>query len=60
MSQQLWVWNFDDQRLYYDKAEMVRFRVIGEEWHDQTPTKPIDQGENAAKSSSRRTRSGAA
>jgi len=27
--------------MYYDNAEMVRVRVIGEEWHDQTPTKPI-------------------
>lgn len=45
MNQQLWVWNIEGQRMFYDLHEMVRFRVIDEEWHDQTPTKPIERGE---------------
>ncbi len=40
---QVWVWNIDDQRMYYDNREGVRFRVISEEWHDQTPTEPIER-----------------
>jgi len=28
---------------------MVRFRVVEEKWHDQTPTKPIEQAEEADK-----------
>ncbi len=47
INQQLWVWNLDNQRLYYDLQEKVRFRVVDEEWHDHTPTKPIEQGEQA-------------
>ena len=50
MNQQLWVWNIDDQRMFYDNHEMVRFRVIDEEWHDQTPTKPIERGEEPEES----------
>lgn len=38
--EQLWVWAFDDQRLFYDKHEIVRFQVTEEEWHDQTPEGP--------------------
>ncbi|EFW99601.1 DNA-directed RNA polymerase 3 25 kd polypeptide [Grosmannia clavigera kw1407] len=45
INQQLWVWNVEGQRMFYDMHEMVRFRVIDEEWHDQTPTKPIERGE---------------
>jgi DNA-directed RNA polymerase III subunit RPC8 len=26
--------------MYFDNNEMVRFKVITEEWHDQTPSKP--------------------
>ncbi|KAL1839838.1 hypothetical protein VTJ49DRAFT_1069 [Mycothermus thermophilus] len=44
-AENLWVWKEDDQVMYFDNNEMVRFRVIAEEWHDQTPTKP---GEAAA------------
>lgn len=46
MNQQLWVWNIEDTRMFYDNHEMVRFRVIDEEWHDQTPTKPIERAED--------------
>ncbi|KAI6365172.1 hypothetical protein MCOR25_005466 [Pyricularia grisea] len=43
--QSLWVWHVEDQEMYYDIHEMVRFRVSSEEWHDQTPTKPIEGSE---------------
>ncbi|KAF4122941.1 hypothetical protein GMORB2_6489 [Geosmithia morbida] len=45
-SEQLWIWNFDEERLFYDTHEMVRFQVIDEEWHDQAPAGP-SQGDNA-------------
>ncbi|GJC99610.1 RNA polymerase III subunit Rpc25 [Colletotrichum higginsianum] len=36
----LWIWNIEGDRLFYDNHEMVRFQVIDEEWHDQTPAGP--------------------
>ncbi|CAM1503033.1 Fc.00g078090.m01.CDS01 [Cosmosporella sp. VM-42] len=39
-SEQLWIWNFDEERLFYDNHEMVRFQIIDEEWHDQAPAGP--------------------
>ena len=45
-SEQLWIWNVEDSRLFYDNHEMVRFQVLDEEWHDQTPAGP-SQGEDA-------------
>ncbi|KAL2114440.1 hypothetical protein VUR80DRAFT_7128 [Thermomyces stellatus] len=39
-SEQLWIWNLEGDRLFYDNHEMVRFQVIDEEWHDQTPVGP--------------------
>ncbi|KAK7420122.1 DNA-directed RNA polymerase III complex subunit Rpc25 [Neonectria punicea] len=39
-SEQLWIWNFDEERLFYDIHEMVRFQVVDEEWHDQAPAGP--------------------
>ncbi|KAJ6444829.1 Signal peptidase complex subunit 2 [Purpureocillium lavendulum] len=44
--EQLWIWNLEDSRLFYDNHEMVRFQVIDEEWHDQTPAGP-SQGDDA-------------
>ncbi|KAK3397488.1 RNA polymerase III subunit Rpc25-domain-containing protein [Sordaria brevicollis] len=41
-TEKVWVWKEDGQELYFDNNEMVRFRVIGEEWHDQTPTGPVE------------------
>ncbi|KAL2178490.1 RNA polymerase III subunit Rpc25-domain-containing protein [Thermothelomyces heterothallicus CBS 202.75] len=38
----LWIWKEEDQVMYFDDNEMVRFRVIAEEWHDQTPSKPVE------------------
>ncbi|KKY29642.1 putative dna-directed rna polymerase iii polypeptide [Diaporthe ampelina] len=40
-NEQLWVWNNDETGpMWWDVHETVRLAVIGEEWHDQTPTKP--------------------
>jgi len=43
-----WVWRVDDEAMYYDTHDMVRFQVIGEEWNDQTPTGPVEQGETTS------------
>ncbi|KAH7326354.1 RNA polymerase III subunit Rpc25-domain-containing protein [Stachybotrys elegans] len=48
-SEQLWIWNFDGESLFYDIHEMVRFQVIDEEWHDQTPAGPTQTDEAAVK-----------
>jgi DNA-directed RNA polymerase III subunit RPC8 len=46
-SEQIWIWNVDDgTRLFYDNHEVVRFLVMEEEWHDQTPAGP-HQAEDA-------------
>lgn len=40
-NEQLWVWNNDETGpMWWDVHETVRLAVVGEEWHDQTPTKP--------------------
>ncbi|KAK7724751.1 DNA-directed RNA polymerase III complex subunit Rpc25 [Diaporthe eres] len=40
-NEQLWVWNNDETGpMWWDVHETVRVAVVGEEWHDQTPTKP--------------------
>ncbi len=36
------MWKEDDQEMYYDNNEMVRFQVLAEDWHDQAPTGPLD------------------
>ena len=41
-AENLWVWKEEDQVMYFDNNEMVRFKVIAEEWHDQTPSKPVE------------------
>lgn len=48
-SEQIWIWNFDEERLFYDNHEMVRFQVIDEEWHDQTPAGPTQAEDTPAK-----------
>ncbi|EQK99429.1 RNA polymerase III, subunit Rpc25 [Ophiocordyceps sinensis CO18] len=48
-NEQLWIWNLDDQQLYYDVHETVRFQVVEEEWHDQTPTGPLQAEDAPAK-----------
>ena len=47
-SDNLWIWNCDEEtRLFYDRNEMVRFQVVDEEWHDQTPAGPNQSEEEA-------------
>ncbi|PHH81307.1 hypothetical protein CDD82_1051 [Ophiocordyceps australis] len=46
---QLWIWNMEDTRLFFDLHEIVRFQVIDEEWHDQTPTGPLQAEDAPAK-----------
>ncbi|KAK3897863.1 RNA polymerase III subunit Rpc25-domain-containing protein [Staphylotrichum tortipilum] len=46
-SDSLWVWKDEDQVMYFDNNEMVRFKVLSEEWHDQTPSKPVEAAEGA-------------
>lgn len=41
-NEQLWVWESENGPLYWDIHETVRLAVIGEEWNDQTPTKPAE------------------
>ncbi|KAH8593688.1 RNA polymerase III subunit Rpc25 [Bisporella sp. PMI_857] len=41
-----WKWFVDDEPLYFDNQETVRFRVEQEQWHDQTPKGPADQENN--------------
>ncbi|KAF4506498.1 hypothetical protein G6O67_006578 [Ophiocordyceps sinensis] len=48
-NEQLWIWNLDDQQLYYDVHETVRFQVVEEEWYDQTPTGPLQAEDAPAK-----------
>lgn len=46
----LWVWDSEAGEMYWDIHEAVRLSVIGEEWNDQTPTKPTtspDENEEA-------------
>lgn len=48
-NEQLWVWESEGGALYWDIHETVRLAVTGEEWNDQTPTKPTAvPGEEAA------------
>jgi DNA-directed RNA polymerase III subunit RPC8 len=44
-SENLWVWKYEGQELYFDNNEMVRFRVMAEEWHDQAPSGPPEASE---------------
>ncbi|CAJ2513482.1 Uu.00g016010.m01.CDS01 [Anthostomella pinea] len=50
-NEQSWIWVLeDDERMHYDKNEMVRFQVIDEVWNDQMPETVEDEDmENAKK-----------
>ncbi|KAJ4295668.1 DNA-directed RNA polymerase III complex subunit Rpc25 [Collariella sp. IMI 366227] len=47
-NENLWVWKEEDQEMYFDNNELVRFRVLTEDWHDQTPSKPVEAAEAGA------------
>ncbi|KAI1364565.1 RNA polymerase III subunit Rpc25-domain-containing protein [Xylaria arbuscula] len=36
-NEKAWVWVVDEDRMHYDKNEMVRFQVLDEAWNDQLP-----------------------
>ncbi|KAK5633073.1 hypothetical protein RRF57_008787 [Xylaria bambusicola] len=36
-NEKAWVWVVDEDRMHYDKNEMVRFQVLDETWNDQLP-----------------------
>jgi len=42
-----WVWYEDGNELFFDKGEVVRFRVEAEQWHDLSPQKPMRGQEEA-------------
>ncbi|CAN8098653.1 unnamed protein product [Discula destructiva] len=49
-NEDLWVWDSESGEMYWDIHETVRLSVIGEEWNDQTPTKPtvsLDENDEA-------------
>ncbi|KAF3938452.1 hypothetical protein ABW19_dt0203321 [Dactylella cylindrospora] len=39
-NEQVWVWHTEDDELYFDKNELIRFRVEEEEFNDNTPVDP--------------------
>ncbi|XXG98671.1 Ribosome biogenesis protein [Hypoxylon texense] len=50
-NEEAWTWipEAGDDPLWYDKNEMVRFQVIEEEWHDQTPESTEQEAVDRAK-----------
>ncbi|KAK0718911.1 DNA-directed RNA polymerase III subunit-like protein [Apiosordaria backusii] len=52
-AEKLWIWNCDDQQLYFDTHETVRFQVIEEKWHTQAPTKPNESADSNAPTKTR-------
>lgn len=47
-SEQVYIWRNDDSDLYFDKGDIVRFRVEGEEWHDQSVLAPPAKGDTTS------------
>lgn len=37
-AEQVWVWNYEGEKLYMDLEEPIRFRVLREVFTDKTPT----------------------
>ncbi|ORY62239.1 RNA polymerase III subunit Rpc25 [Pseudomassariella vexata] len=50
-NQKVWTWNMEEgeDRIFYDKNEMVRLQVIDEVWHDQAPDSTADDAAEKAK-----------
>lgn len=48
-NEQAWTWVVDEDRMFYDKNEMVRLSVIDEMWHDQVPESTADDAVEKAK-----------
>ncbi|KAI9824239.1 MAG: DNA-directed RNA polymerase III subunit rpc25 [Thelocarpon impressellum] len=47
-NEQVWIWTSDGAELYFDKNEIVHFRVESEDWNDQSPVAPSERGAAAA------------
>lgn len=39
-SEQVYIWRNEGSELYFDKGDIVRFRIENEEWHDQSELAP--------------------
>ncbi len=39
-TEQVYIWRNDETELYFDKGDIVRFRVENEEWHDLSMLAP--------------------
>ncbi|KAJ1333868.1 DNA-directed RNA polymerase III subunit RPC8 [Microdochium nivale] len=48
-NEQAWTWIVDEERMYYDKNEMVRLQVIDEAWNDQIPDSAEQEALDKAK-----------
>ncbi|KAI1505346.1 RNA polymerase III subunit Rpc25-domain-containing protein [Biscogniauxia marginata] len=48
-NEKAWVWIVDEERMHYDKNEMVRFQVIDETWRDQVPDSAEEEALDKAK-----------
>ncbi|KAI1339542.1 RNA polymerase III subunit Rpc25 [Xylariaceae sp. FL0016] len=48
-NEQAWVWVVDEDRMHYDKNEIVRFQVIDESWNDQVPESAEQEAMEKAK-----------
>lgn len=48
-NEQAWTWIVDEERMYYDKNEMVRLQVIDESWNDQIPDSAEQEALDKAK-----------
>ncbi|KAI0484669.1 RNA polymerase III subunit Rpc25 [Xylariaceae sp. FL0804] len=48
-NEQSWVWVVDEDRMHYDKNEVVRFQVVDEAWNDQVPKSAEQEALDKAK-----------
>jgi DNA-directed RNA polymerase III subunit RPC8 len=46
--EQVYIWRNEDTELYFDKGDIVRFRVESEEWHDQSLLAPPAKGDTTS------------
>jgi len=44
-----WVWVVDEDRMHFDKNEVVRFQVLDETWNDQAPESGEEEAIERAK-----------
>jgi DNA-directed RNA polymerase III subunit RPC8 len=44
----VYIWRNDGTELYFDRGDIVRFRVEREEWHDQSLLAPPAKGDTTS------------